>query len=31
MVTIRTQPTGNVWTFENEWSNGICGCCSDLG
>ncbi|CAF0766329.1 unnamed protein product [Didymodactylos carnosus] len=33
MVTVRTQPSGSVWQFENEWSlgNGICGCCNDLG
>jgi hypothetical protein len=29
--TVKTQPTGNVWAFENEWNNGICGCCGDLG
>lgn len=29
--TIRTQPTGNVWDFENEWDKAMCDCCGDLG
>ncbi|CAF0822635.1 unnamed protein product [Adineta steineri] len=31
MVTVQTQPTGNVWDFENEWSTAVCGCCYDVG
>ncbi|CAF0708870.1 unnamed protein product [Brachionus calyciflorus] len=24
---VATEPTENVWKYENEWSNGFCDCC----
>ncbi|RNA10100.1 cornifelin -like protein [Brachionus plicatilis] len=26
-MIIGEQPTRDVWDFENEWTEGLCGCC----
>lgn len=30
-LRIGDQPTTDVWDFENEWSEGLCGCCTNRG
>ena len=25
------QPVTDVWDFENEWAEGLCGCCANRG
>lgn len=30
-VSIGDQPVTDVWDFENEWTEGLCGCATNRG